>query len=80
MKISVESLCSLKKLLINIFFCFFVFMNSASQIHRVPRKTLRNWMKRWHIKSVYPMPHQLKQAAEKKRQFSKPNETKTSSI
>lgn len=25
-------------------------------------------MKRWHIKSVYPMPYQLKKAAEKKRQ------------
>lgn len=42
--------------------------NRASQIHGVPRKTLRNWMKRWHIKSVYPMPYQLKKAAEKKRQ------------
>lgn len=40
----------------------------ASQIHGVPRKTLRNWMKRWHIKSVYPMPYQLKKAAEMKRQ------------
>uniref|UniRef100_A0A0K8TKT7 HTH psq-type domain-containing protein n=1 Tax=Tabanus bromius TaxID=304241 RepID=A0A0K8TKT7_TABBR len=39
----------------------------ASQMHKVPRKTLRNWMKRWHIKSAYPMPSQLKQAAEKKR-------------
>lgn len=25
-------------------------------------------MKRWHIKSVYPMPYQLKKAAEMKRQ------------
>lgn len=39
----------------------------ASQIHKVPRKTLRNWMKRWDIKSAYPMPRQLKEAAEKKR-------------
>ena len=49
---------------------------SASQIHGVPRKTLRNWMKRWHIKSVYPMPYQLKKAAEMKRQTGqKSNET-----
>lgn len=39
----------------------------ASQIHKVPRKTLRNWMKRWDIKSSFPMPRQLRQAAEKKR-------------
>ncbi|KAG4076786.1 hypothetical protein HA402_009132 [Bradysia odoriphaga] len=39
----------------------------ASQIHKVPRKTLRNWMKRWHIKSAFPMPRQLKQAAENKK-------------
>lgn len=36
-------------------------------MHKVPRKTLRNWMKRWDIKSAYPMPVQLKQAAENKR-------------
>lgn len=53
----------------------------ASQIHGVPRKTLRNWMKRWHIKSVYPMPYQLKKAAEMKRQSvrSRQNEAQTSS-
>lgn len=39
----------------------------ASQMHGVPRKTLRNWMKRWDIKSAYPMPYQLKRAAEKKK-------------
>lgn len=39
----------------------------ASQQHKVPRKTLRNWMKRCHIKSAYPMPSQLKEAAEKKK-------------
>lgn len=39
----------------------------ASQLHKVPRKTLRNWMKRWDIKSAYPMPYQLRQAAEKKK-------------
>lgn len=50
----------------------------ASQIHGVPRKTLRNWMKRWHIKSIYPMPYQLKKAAEKKRQIVRQNETQTS--
>lgn len=50
-------------------FLFFLEINRASQIHGVPRKTLRNWMKRWHIKSVYPMPYQLKKAAEKKRQI-----------
>jgi hypothetical protein len=33
----------------------------------VPRKTLRNWMKRWDIKSAYPMPRQLQQAAERKK-------------
>lgn len=47
--------------------CLDCTINRASQIHGVPRKTLRNWMKRWHIKSVYPMPYQLKKAAEKKR-------------
>lgn len=39
----------------------------ASQQHKVPRKTLRNWMKRCSIKSAYPMPSQLKEAAEKKK-------------
>lgn len=39
----------------------------ASQQHKVPRKTLRNWMKRCCIKSAYPMPSQLKEAAEKKK-------------
>ncbi|XP_031616912.1 longitudinals lacking protein, isoforms J/P/Q/S/Z [Contarinia nasturtii] len=51
----------------------------ASQIHGVPRKTLRNWMKRWHIKSVYPMPYQLKKAAEKKRNIIQQSETPTTS-
>lgn len=41
--------------------------NRASQLHKVPRKTLRNWMKRSHIKSAFPMPIQLRQAAEKSR-------------
>lgn len=41
----------------------------ASQQHKVPRKTLRNWMKRCQIKSSYPMPSQLKEAAEKKKQL-----------
>lgn len=40
----------------------------ASQQFKVPRKTLRNWMKRWQIKSVYPMPAQLKRAAEKRKE------------
>lgn len=40
----------------------------ASQQYKVPRKTLRNWMKRWQIKSVYPMPAQLKRAAEKRKE------------
>lgn len=40
----------------------------ASQRYKVPRKTLRNWMKRWHIKSVFPMPAQLQRAAEKKKE------------
>lgn len=40
----------------------------ASQRYKVPRKTLRNWMKRWQIKSVYPMPAQLQRAAEKKKE------------
>lgn len=35
--------------------------------HSIPRKTLRNWMKRMHIKSQFPMPKQLKQAAERKK-------------
>ncbi|VVD03368.1 unnamed protein product [Leptidea sinapis] len=33
----------------------------AAQTHKVPRKSLRNWMKRCHIKSSFPMPQQLKQ-------------------
>lgn len=41
----------------------------ASQQHKVPRKTLRNWMKRCDIKSSYPMPSQLKEAAMKKKQL-----------
>lgn len=54
-------------------------LDRASQIHGVPRKTLRNWMKRWHIKSVYPMPYQLKKAAEMKRQTVRNrNEAQTS--
>lgn len=40
----------------------------ASQKYRVPRKTLRNWMKRWQIKSVHPMPIQLKRAAIKRKE------------
>lgn len=55
-----------------------IWFGRASQIHGVPRKTLRNWMKRWHIKSVYPMPYQLKRAAEKKRQTVQKNETQAS--
>lgn len=43
----------------------------ASQKHKVPRKTLRNWMKRCQIKSAYPMPSQLKEAAEKKKHQQK---------
>lgn len=45
----------------------------ASQVHKVPRKTLRNWMKRWDIKSSYPMPRQLRQAAEKRKVMSQEN-------
>lgn len=40
----------------------------ASQKYRVPRKTLRNWMKRWKIKSVHPMPIQLQRAAIKRKE------------
>lgn len=43
----------------------------ASQMHKVPRKTLRNWMKRWDIKSAFPMPRQLRQAAEKRKASKK---------
>lgn len=32
----------------------------AAKMHGIPRKTLRNWMARWNIKSSYPMPKQLK--------------------
>ncbi|KAG5682065.1 hypothetical protein PVAND_011448 [Polypedilum vanderplanki] len=39
----------------------------AAQSHHVPRKTLRNWMKRLHIKSKFPMPKQLAKAAERKK-------------
>uniref|UniRef100_A0A336LRU3 CSON002451 protein n=1 Tax=Culicoides sonorensis TaxID=179676 RepID=A0A336LRU3_CULSO len=39
----------------------------ASQKYRVPRKTLRNWMKRWQIKSAHPMPAQLQRAALRKK-------------
>lgn len=52
--------------------------SSASQLNGVPRKTLRNWMKRWHIKSVFPMPYQLKKAAERKRQEIQQNVAHTS--
>lgn len=47
----------------------------ASQVHKVPRKTLRNWMKRWHIKSAYPMPVQLRQAAEKSKRRKQSSST-----
>ncbi|XP_063704658.1 zinc finger and BTB domain-containing protein 14-like isoform X2 [Culicoides brevitarsis] len=40
----------------------------ASQKYRVPRKTLRNWMKRWKIKSAHPMPIQLQRAAIKRKE------------
>lgn len=60
------------------FHASFGLLDRASQIHGVPRKTLRNWMKRWHIKSIYPMPYQLKRAAEKKRQIVQSTETQTS--
>lgn len=40
----------------------------ASQQYKVPRKTLRNWMKRWQIKSAFPMPAQLRRAAEKRKE------------
>jgi len=33
---------------------------SSAKVHGIPRKTLRNWMARWNIKSSYPMPQQLK--------------------
>lgn len=42
----------------------------AAQTYSIPRKTLRNWMKRLHIKSQFPMPKQLKQAAERKKNSS----------
>jgi SOS-response transcriptional repressor LexA len=33
---------------------------SSAKMHGIPRKTLRNWMARWNIKSSYPMPKQLR--------------------
>ncbi|XP_023711155.1 protein bric-a-brac 2 isoform X7 [Cryptotermes secundus] len=33
---------------------------SSAKVHGIPRKTLRNWMARWNIKSSHPMPKQLK--------------------
>lgn len=39
-------------------------VSRAAQTHKVPRKSLRNWMKRCHIKSSFPMPQQLKQFVE----------------
>ncbi|CAF4956993.1 unnamed protein product [Pieris macdunnoughi] len=48
----------------------------AAQTHKVPRKSLRNWMKRCHIKSSFPMPQQLKQFVEnskKQREFKTDN-------
>ncbi|XP_069684882.1 protein bric-a-brac 2-like isoform X4 [Periplaneta americana] len=33
---------------------------SSAKAHGIPRKTLRNWMARWNIKSSYPMPVQLR--------------------
>jgi hypothetical protein len=44
-----------------------LFLIRAAQTYSIPRKTLRNWMKRLHIKSQFPMPKQLKQAAERKK-------------
>lgn len=43
----------------------------AAQTYNIPRKTLRNWMKRLSIKSQYPMPKQLAQAAERKKTLKK---------
>ncbi|XP_038219858.1 uncharacterized protein LOC119838113 isoform X1 [Zerene cesonia] len=48
----------------------------AAQTHKVPRKSLRNWMKRCHIKSSFPMPQQLKQFVEnskKQREYKTDN-------
>jgi len=39
----------------------------SAQTYNIPRKTLRNWMKRLHIKSQFPMPKQLKEAAIRKK-------------
>lgn len=47
----------------------------AAQTYSVPRKTLRNWMKRLQIKSAYPMPRQLKLAADRKKIMQQKNAT-----
>lgn len=52
----------------------------ASQMHKVPRKTLRNWMKRWDIKSAFPMPRQLRQAAEKRKANKKDEVTEAATF
>jgi hypothetical protein len=46
---------------------FISFNSSAAQNYNIPRKTLRNWMKRLHIKSKFPMPKQLAKAAQRKK-------------
>lgn len=46
---------------------FFLIILRAAQTYSIPRKTLRNWMKRLHIKSQFPMPKQLKEAAIRKK-------------
>lgn len=53
----------------------FIMIFRAAQTYSVPRKTLRNWMKRLHIKSAYPMPRQLQQAAERKKIMQQKNAT-----
>ncbi|KAJ2943292.1 hypothetical protein O0L34_g12099 [Tuta absoluta] len=46
----------------------------AAQTHKVPRKSLRNWMKRCHIKSSFPMPQQLKQFVENSKKQKEYNQ------
>lgn len=36
----------------------------ASKEHGIPRKTLRNWMKRWNIQSVFSTPARLRAGME----------------
>lgn len=49
----------------------------ASKQHGIPRKTLRNWMKRWNITSAYAHPLKTAQALRAKLGTKIPSHTST---